>query len=101
MAVAATHQKLLRFAFQAYPAWLASHLRKGCPDTLADLSPHLNGEDTNDSWGRPIRMMCGANLPADAIPPGMPAGPTTGIIAMMSVGPDGEAGTDDDVKSWK
>jgi hypothetical protein len=50
----------------------------------------MNGNDSNDSWGRPIKMLCGANLP-----------PGAKGIAVISAGEDGKDGTEDDLKSWE
>jgi general secretion pathway protein G len=85
-----TKIKLKKYAFEAYPSWSASHPDKACPDKLADLNEYMNSEDSNDSWGKPIKMLCGTNLPAGARG-----------IAMMSVGEDGKEGTADDLKSWE
>ena len=70
--------------------WSVDHPDKECPDGLADLNEHIDSRDTNDPWGRPYQMMCGANLPAGAKG-----------LAVISVGEDGTAGTADDIKSWK
>src|SRR4051812_27225800 len=58
--------KLKKYAFEAYPSWSAAHPDKACPDKLSDLSEYMNNEDSNDSWGKPIRMLCGQNMPRGA-----------------------------------
>jgi hypothetical protein len=59
------------------------------PDKITDLNEYMNSSDANDSWGRPIKMLCGPSLPAGARG-----------LAVMSVGEDGKEGTEDDPKSW-
>ncbi|HET7505095.1 MAG TPA: hypothetical protein VFK02_28950 [Kofleriaceae bacterium] len=85
-----TRIKLKKYAFEAYPSWSAAHPDKACPDKLADLNEYMNNDDSNDSWGKPIKMLCGANLPAGARG-----------IALISAGADNKEGTEDDLKSWE
>ena len=85
-----TKIKLKKYAFEAYPSWSAAHPDKACPDKLADLNEYMNNDDSNDSWGKPIKMLCGANLPAGARG-----------IALISAGADNKEGTEDDLKSWE
>ncbi|HEX8106625.1 MAG TPA: hypothetical protein VF516_02805 [Kofleriaceae bacterium] len=47
-------------------------------------------EGTNDIWGRPLKLLCGANLP-----------PGAKGIGVLSLGEDGKEGTADDIKSWQ
>ena len=82
--------KLKKYAFEAYPSWSASHPDKSCPEKLADLNEYMNSNDSNDSWGNPLRMLCGQNLP-----------PGARGIAIVSIGEDGKEGTTDDLKSWE
>jgi prepilin-type N-terminal cleavage/methylation domain-containing protein len=84
-----TRLKLNKYAFEAYPAWSAAHPEKDCPDRLADLSPFMNSDDTNDAWGTSITMLCGVNLP-----------PGAHGFAVVSAGEDHKPGTDDDLHSW-
>jgi hypothetical protein len=60
-----------------------------CPASLGEL---VGGETATemhvDSWGRPFVLKCGATAPE-----GHP-------IGVMSLGPDGVEGTDDDLRSW-
>ena len=88
--VKTTKIKLKKYAFEAYPSWSAAHPDKNCPDKLADLNEYMNSTDANDSWGRPLKMMCGASLPAGAKG-----------LAVLSIGEDGKEGTEDDLKSWE
>jgi general secretion pathway protein G len=84
-----TKIKLSQYANEAYPQWSASHPDKQCPEKLSDLNEQMNSKDANDSWGRPIKMLCGPNLP-----PGVKG------LGVMSAGEDGKEGTEDDLKSW-
>jgi general secretion pathway protein G len=85
-----TALKVKKYAFDAYPSWSMAHPDKACPDALEQLNEYMNGKDVNDSWGHPLHMMCGANLPAGAKG-----------LAIVSDGEDGKPGTSDDVKSWE
>ena len=85
-----TKIKIKKYAFEAYPSWSASHPDKACPEKLPDLNEYMNSDDSNDSWGRPLKMMCGQGLPAGAKG-----------VAVMSSGEDGKDGTADDLKSWE
>jgi general secretion pathway protein G len=64
---------------------------QGCPSSLAEVAEELGKTDTKDVWGRELIMFCGDNLP-----PGVKGG-----FAVMSLGPDGQQGTADDIKSWE
>jgi prepilin-type N-terminal cleavage/methylation domain-containing protein len=85
-----TKIKLKKYAFEAYPSWSTSHPDKACPAEISELNEYMNNNDSNDSWGRPIKMLCGAELPAGAKG-----------LAVMSAGEDGKEGTPDDLKSWE
>jgi len=85
-----TKIKLSQYANEAYPQWSAGHPDKACPEKITDLNEYMNNNDANDSWGRPIKMLCGANLP-----------PGAKGLAVMSAGEDGKEGTPDDLKSWE
>jgi general secretion pathway protein G len=85
-----TKIKLNQYANEAFPQWSTTHPDKACPDNLSDLNAEMNSKDTNDSWGRPIKMYCGPNLP-----PGVKG------LGVMSAGEDGKEGTSDDLKSWE
>ncbi|HSS03348.1 MAG TPA: prepilin-type N-terminal cleavage/methylation domain-containing protein [Kofleriaceae bacterium] len=82
--------KVKKYAYEAYPSWSAAHPEKGCPEKLSDLNEYMNDNDSNDAWGKPLKMMCGASLP-----------PGARGIAVMSAGEDGKEGTPDDIKSWE
>ena len=84
-----TKLKLKKYAFEAYPSWSTAHPDKGCPEKLSDLNEYMNNDDSNDSWGKPLKMFCGQNLPA-------------GVkgLGVASLGEDGKDGTPDDLHSW-
>lgn len=69
-------QALLRFL-----AWSHAHPGARCPDAAALGVAEL------DPWGQPLRIVC-ADQPVDQ------------IAGVVSFGPDGVPGTDDDVLSW-
>lgn len=79
------------YANDAYPQWSAAHPDKACPDSISELDQYLGqaGAHGRDPWGHSYKMFCGANLPAGARG-----------LAVMSLGPDGQEGTADDIKSW-
>ncbi len=79
-----------KYAYEAFGEWSQAHPDKACPDKLEDLSQYMDSKDIKDPWGNPYKMFCGQNLPAGA----------KGGLAVMSSGPDGKDGTEDDVKSW-
>ena len=85
-----TKIKVKKYAFEAFPSWSASHPDKACPEKIGDLNEYMNGDDSNDAWGKPIKLLCGANLP-----------PGAKGIAVMSSGPDQKEGSEDDIKSWE
>ena len=78
-------------AVEAFPQWAATNPAKACPASVHDLVEYMNSDrDDVDPWGAPLRMGCGATLPAGAKG-----------IAIWSLGPDGKDATSDDVRSWK
>jgi len=79
-----------KYAYEAFGEWSQAHPDKACPDKLEDLSQYMDSKDSKDPWGNQYKMFCGQNLPAGA----------KGGLAVMSSGPDGKDGTEDDVKSW-
>jgi general secretion pathway protein G len=79
-----------KYAYEAFGEWSQAHPDKACPEKLEDLSQYMDSKDVKDPWGNPYKMFCGQNLPAGA----------KGGLAVMSSGPDGKDGTEDDIKSW-
>src|SRR5262245_1535196 len=78
-----------KYAFDAYGQWSRSNPSKSCPDTVIELNEYMNNKDAKDPWGGEYQKLCGEQLPAGAKG-----------IGIFSMGPDGKANTDDDVKSW-
>jgi hypothetical protein len=78
------------FVSEGFPAWRRTHPETACPDGIEDLVPYTRGKGVKDPWGHGYRMYCGAGLP----------GGLDGKLAVVSDGPDGKPGTDDDVRSW-
>ena len=81
-----------KYAYEAYGQWTQVHPGTQCPANIEDLSEFMNSSDTRDRWGNKLQLLCGA---------GAPAGVTKGAVGILSLGPDGEKGTDDDIKSWE
>jgi len=80
-----------KFAYEAYPQWSTQH--KGCPASLADLTPFMNSDDTKDPWGNAYVMQCGDSAPAGAKG-----------FAVISYGEDGKPGGNGDaadINSWQ
>lgn len=76
------------FANSAYPRWSLDNTAP-CPADVAALEPLVNKKAV-DAWGHPLVMVCGDAAPAAA-----------NGFGVSSVGPDGEAGTGDDIASWQ
>ena len=73
------------YANEAYPTWQAANPKKTCPDSLAELAGFLGAPPDVptlvDAWEHPIVMTC-----------------EHGKVVVFSTGPDGQAGTADDIK---
>ena len=85
-----TKMAVKQIAFDAYTQWSLANINKQCPDSLADLEKYRNSKSTKDGWGNEFVIFCGDNTPAG-----------DGKFAILSKGPDGKQGTDDDIKSWE
>ncbi len=72
---------------EAYVHWT---MKTGelCPDRLSDLEPYRNSKSTKDAWGNELAMWCGSWFGAE-----FP------VFVVGSAGPDGEWGTNDDLRS--
>ncbi len=81
--------ELTKLAMEAFPQWAAAHPDRACPGGIEELREYALVKAT-DPWGHPYRLSCGAQLPAGAEG-----------IAVSSDGADGQAGTEDDLKSWE
>jgi hypothetical protein len=76
-----------KYASEAFPRWAVQNPGTACPD-LAALDQVLGRKGEPDPWGSPYVLLCGD------------ASPVTGV-GVMSLGPDRERGTDDDITSWQ
>jgi serine/threonine-protein kinase len=70
----------IRALLAAFSKWAPDHAGTPCP-TLAELGGRV------DPWGHPYQLTC-TDQPADQ------------VAGVVSMGPDGVAGTDDDLTSW-
>jgi serine/threonine-protein kinase len=70
----------IRELLAAFSKWAVAHAGAPCP-TSADLGGH------DDPWGHAYQLTC-TDQPADQ------------VAGVISPGPDGKSGTDDDVTSW-
>src|SRR4051794_31864156 len=48
-----------KYAYEAYPSWIAAHPEKACPDKLEELNAYMNNKDVRDPWGGSYKMLCG------------------------------------------
>jgi hypothetical protein len=78
-----TGKKLDRYAREAQPAWARDHRGKEWPDTIDELNKYIGACDSLDSWGHPIKLLCGARVPGGGCTP-------------VSAGADGQFDTGDD-----
>ncbi|HEX3481954.1 MAG TPA: protein kinase [Kofleriaceae bacterium] len=65
-----------------FSVWSSAHPGAPCPDVAA------LGGDANDPWGRAFALTCTGQ-------------PENQIVGLISAGPDGIRGNDDDVASWQ
>jgi hypothetical protein len=80
-----------KLVVEAYPSWSMSHPDKACPDKIDELAEFLSDKNAIvDPWGHPYRFYCGASAP-----------PNVKGAGALSLGPDGQEGTADDIKSWE
>jgi hypothetical protein len=75
-----------KLAFEAYGQWLGQNPSKQCPAALSELTPYLERPDLSDPWGNPYEMRCDP-------------GAKHVSLLVLSAGPDGKLGTDDDLDS--
>jgi type II secretory pathway pseudopilin PulG len=79
-----------KYANEGFIHWARKHPTQGCPGSIAEIAEEMGRKDSKDLWGKELLMFCGDNLP-----PGVRG------FAVMSLGPDGQQGTADDIKSWE
>jgi|SRR5579862_7416254 len=77
-----------KLAFEAYAQFLGDHPSKSCPDSLKDLTPYMNDDHVSDPWGNPYAMKCEPSPKGHGYD-----------FRVISAGPDGKMGTDDDLDS--
>jgi prepilin-type N-terminal cleavage/methylation domain-containing protein len=80
-----------QLASEAYPQWNV-HSGKKCPSDIGELLPYVNNQSKTDNWGVELQMICGDNLPPAA---------QKAQIGIVSAGPNGKMGDEDDIKSWE
>jgi len=83
-----TTRTVLKQYVTAYARWQIDSGQR-CPQNLSELEKYVAKEGTTDPWGTEYVMVCGNNAPPAAKP-----------FGMSSLGPDGQAGTEDDINSW-
>lgn len=81
VATSAQVAPILRAVLVRFVAWSHDHAGAACPDASALGAP-------GDPWGRPLAITC-TDQPLDQ------------IAGAISSGPDGQAGTADDIASWQ
>jgi prepilin-type N-terminal cleavage/methylation domain-containing protein len=81
-----------KYVFEGFTQWAIHNPTKGCPGSLQEIATELGRNDSKDAWGRELMMFCGDTLPPGAAKDG---------FAVMSLGPDGQQNTKDDIKSWE
>lgn len=83
---ARTRAAATQYATAVYPQYLKQYPDKTCP-TMRELAAFVSPDAvTDDEWGNPLVVKCGKDLPEGV----------TGIV-VVSAGPDGVAGNDDDI----
>ncbi len=75
---------------QSYIRWQMKNPGKQCPDSMDELAKLAGKKEAKDPWGRAYIMRCGDQAPEGS-----------NGLGILSVGPDGKEGTDDDIKSWE
>jgi len=85
-----TQLRVRGYATDGLAIWKQKNPGKACPTSMADLAAAVDPEATIlDEWGKELVMVCGGKLPEGAEG-----------IAIVSLGPDGQLGTADDIKSY-
>ena len=80
-----------KYVYEGFLDWARKNPTKGCPSSLQEVATAMGRNDSKDAWGRELLMFCGDTLPPGAAADG---------FAVMSLGPDGQQNTADDIKSW-
>lgn len=77
-----TRMKVQKFAHEALPQWSKHNANKPCPGSITELNDYMNGDDSNDEWGSPMKLLCSGRS-----------------VVVVSAGEDGREGTTDDIRS--
>lgn len=56
-----------KYAYEAYPEFLAANPARSCPDDLYELNAWMNNKDIRDPWGTPYQLFCATSPKAHAI----------------------------------
>ncbi|MEZ4368306.1 MAG: prepilin-type N-terminal cleavage/methylation domain-containing protein [Kofleriaceae bacterium] len=84
-----------KLSSEGYAYWSRKNPSKSCPESVESLGEEIDMKADKekkqllDAWGNRYVMMCGQSLP-----------PGARGLAILSLGPDGKQGTDDDIRSW-
>lgn len=81
---------LVKSAAKSLRSWSKANPGRACPDDT-NLNAYTDSPEAMDAWGRPIKILCG-----DKLPPGAKGK----SMALMSLGQDGQEGTEDDLIAW-
>jgi hypothetical protein len=73
----------------AIRAWEREYPGTECPASIDELTSYIEGADSLDGWGHPMKLLCGPTIPAH--PPG---------LTIVSAGADGRFGTADDLEPF-
>lgn len=78
-----------KMATEAFIRWKTKNKGKQCPE-ITELAELLDKKQAKDPWDNDYVLFCGDNAP-----------PGSKGFGVMSLGADGQEGTDDDIKSWE
>jgi hypothetical protein len=78
-----------KYAFEAFPSWVAMNPDRACPRSLRELDPYMGHHEAKDPFGNAYYFACGEH----ALPKGVRG------MWVVSAGEDGVFGTADDARS--
>lgn len=78
-----------KFANQGYVQWQIK-TGENCPGSLDEVAKYAGKKDSKDPYKTEMKMVCGDDAPAEA-----------NGFGVVSAGPDGEMGNEDDIYSWE
>ncbi len=74
----------------AYELW-SLNTRKTCPESVTSIMKSSGSQpEETDPWGQNYRIVCDPSILSNGK-----------RFGLMSVGPDGQPDTDDDIKTWE